>query len=94
MKKFLYSIIIFMILLIPLFGFDFHASIKFNDKINNKKQPRFVLIEKGNNYQIYRDTQTNVMYSVFVSYDGSGVSVIVDKNGKPLLYDKYIENKQ
>jgi hypothetical protein len=48
---------------------------------------RFITVEKWKNSAIVYDKETKVMYLVVNIYNGGGVTVLVDENGKPLLYE-------
>lgn len=54
---------------------------------NNDLNDRFLIAERGGNWIIYVDKNTNVMYLYTnCAYQG-GISVMFDANGKPLLYE-------
>ena len=37
-------------------------------------------------FRIYYDKETKVMYLISAIYEGGGITVLVDKDGKPLIY--------
>ena len=39
------------------------------------------------NFRIYYDKETKVMYLISAIYKGGGITVLVDKDGKPLIYE-------
>lgn len=52
---------------------------------------RFIKIyeqNSGETLKIYYDKETKVMYLATQIYRGGGLTVLVDKNGKPLLYEE------
>lgn len=54
--------------------------------IENIKPDRFFVTFEDNRFAIFVDTETGVQYLVYaVGYKG-GVTVLLDSNGKPLLY--------
>ena len=74
-----------------------------NKNNTNLENSRFVAIESGEfsdftyyttsctlNYTIYYDRETLVMYMAVEKFNKGtvGFTVMVDENGKPLLYDK------
>lgn len=54
----------------------------------NATDDRFIEIYKqySKTFRIYYDKKTKVMYLVADIYKGGGITVLVDKDGKPLLY--------
>ena len=57
---------------------------------------QFVIVEKycdGTGLDIYIlvHNETKVMYMVIEEVDGCGISVILDENGKPLLWEGELE---
>lgn len=51
-------------------------------------QKRFVHLNRETNFSIYYDTETKVEYAVSESSSNYGnVTVLVDADGKPLLYN-------
>lgn len=57
------------------------------EAVKNNEQPRFrrVINGKDSVLSVYIDTDTNVMYAVRNS--AGGICVMVDADGKPLLWD-------
>lgn len=66
------------------------TTIETEDKSSNpEKTSRFVLIEKGRNWQVMYDRETKVMYVVSNgSYNHGTFTLLVDQNGNPLLYEE------
>ena len=55
---------------------------------NMETSDRFIVVYSDFSNAIYADKETNVLYFWhFGGYSG-GLSVMVDENGKPLLWDK------
>lgn len=57
----------------------------------NATDNRFILIynqSSNDGFRIYYDKKTKVMYLVSDIYKGGGITVLVDKDGKPLLYEE------
>ena len=56
---------------------------------NYAENERFIQIynqsSKGG-FRIYYDKETKVMYLISDIYKGGGITVLVDKDGKPLIY--------
>lgn len=56
----------------------------------NATDDRFIQIYSQyskDGFRIYYDKKTKVMYLVSTMYDGGGITVLVNKDGKPLLYE-------
>lgn len=56
----------------------------------NATDNRFIQIynqSSNDGFRIYYDKKTKVMYLVSDIYKGGGITVLVDKDGKPLLYE-------
>lgn len=84
MKKILISIV--MIVLIMLLAYIFKDIITVN---SNASDDRFVPISNGGIFDIYYDKETKVQYSVSRgSYNQGNLTVLVDAEGKPLLYQE------
>ncbi len=65
------------------------------DKNYNSHSDRMIALEEGNYgtgyYSIFYDKETNIMY-LFVKAGYSGcLTIMLDENGKPLLYEKETE---
>lgn len=60
-------------------------------KSDNTETDRFIEVYSDLTNKIFVDTETNVLY--FWHYGGysGGLSVMVDENGKPLLWEKINE---
>ena len=58
----------------------------------NAADNRFIMVHKenasGNLCKVYYDNETKVMYLAINVYNGGGITVLVDKDGKPLLYER------
>ena len=55
----------------------------------NATDNRFIQIynqSSNDGFRIYYDKKTKVMYLVSDIYKGGGITVLVDRDGKPLLY--------
>jgi len=61
---------------------------KDSNKGSNMSEDRFIKIQDwGDNFVMY-DTETGVQYFSFGVYNrGGGITVLVDAEGKPLLYE-------
>ena len=57
------------------------------EAVKDNEQPRFRRVIKDNysTLRVYVDTETNVMYLILSDY--GGICVMVDADGKPLLWD-------
>ena len=54
---------------------------------NYAENERFVIIQQRRNEKVMYDKETKVEYFMFGSYkNGGGITVLVDKDGKPLIY--------
>lgn len=56
---------------------------------NYAENERFIQIYEQyskDNFRIYYDKETKVMYLISNIYKGGGITVLVDKDGKPLIY--------
>ena len=53
----------------------------------NASNDRFILVQDEYDLEIYCDKKTKVMYLVKSVYRGGGITLLVDADGKPLLYD-------
>ena len=55
---------------------------------NYAENERFVIIQQESYGKVMYDKETKVEYFMFGGYKiGGGITVLVDKNGKPLLYE-------
>lgn len=66
------------------------TSTAMNDYINGT----MVLLEDGNNYAIYYDKYTKVMYVSFGKNNAKGGSVLYNADGSLRLYEEYLEEKK
>lgn len=66
---------------------DGYKSVSKTEVAVNTPQQRFqrVIRDEGSPFIVYVDTETNVMYAVRSS--AGGICVMVDTEGKPLLWD-------
>lgn len=53
----------------------------------NATDYRFILVHNEGHLKIYCDKKTKVMYLVKSIYKGGGITLLVDADGKPLLYE-------
>lgn len=57
---------------------------------NYAENERFIQIYKQSSvndiFRIFYDKETKVMYLITDIYKGGGITVLVDKDGKPLIY--------
>lgn len=53
----------------------------------NASDYRFILVHNEGDLKIYCDKKTKVMYLVKSIYKGGGITLLVDADGKPLLYE-------
>ena len=54
---------------------------------NYAENERFVIIQQERNGKVMYDKETKVEYFMFDYYkSGGGITVLVDRDGKPLLY--------
>ena len=58
---------------------------------NYAENGRFIQIynqsSMNDGFRIYYDKETKVMYLISDIYKGGGITVLVDRDGKPLLYE-------
>ncbi|WP_062532059.1 DUF6440 family protein [Jeotgalibaca dankookensis] len=58
----------------------------------NKGNKRFEVIEKEGfepSYEVVRDNKTGVLYMVYNSLSGIGMTLLVDQMGNPLIDDNF-----
>lgn len=55
---------------------------------NTETTDRFIVVYSDFDNKIFVDTETNVLYFWHWGGYSGGLSVMVDENGKPLLWDK------
>lgn len=85
--------VLLVMLLIALLGVgvatavDSYKSVSKTATVVEYSQQRFqrVIRDEGSPINVYVDTETNVMYAVRSS--AGGICVMVDADGKPLLWD-------
>lgn len=85
MKKIIISLLI--IIGIVLTGLLFKDITISNNYAGNE---RFIQIYdqfSKDGFRIYYDKKTKVMYLISDIYKGGGITVLVDRDGKPLLYE-------
>ena len=81
MRKIIYGLLIFMLLLTGC-GLAKRETIE-----EPADKSRFVTIEKTMTWIVYVDRETNVMYSVSCGpYNAGNFTILVDADGKPLLW--------
>ena len=57
--------------------------------VNDGDRSMFAIIEKGGNYKIVYHRKTKVMYVISAGgYNSGNFTVMVDEEGKPLLYQE------
>ena len=81
--------VVAIILLTAVFLGNFNKNI-----VTEKSESRFVEIysspaynTRETGFKIYYDKETKVMYLISDIYKGGGITVLVDRDGKPLLYE-------
>lgn len=82
MKKLKLILVIVFVLIIP-FGL-----VGCKNNVKEIKEDRFIVVEKYNNtntFYILVDKETKVCYLQSIYYEG--LTVLVDENGKPILYE-------
>ena len=92
-KIFSVTCVLLVMLLIALLGVgvatavDSYKSVSKTATVVEYSQQRFqrVIRDEGSPINVYVDTETNVMYAVRSS--AGGICVMVDADGKPLLWD-------
>jgi hypothetical protein len=83
MKKILISITLMMCLA----GCAAVYSSEGNDTVVNRKL-LFEKVYSSTMISVYVDTETNVMYAAYQSGYGGGLTVMVDQDGKPRLWEE------
>lgn len=84
MKKILISIVV--IILFILLAYTCKDMIILN---SNASEDRFVFISKEGSFDIYYDSETKVQYAISnSSYNRGNLTLLVDADGKPLLYQE------
>lgn len=82
MKKKIISILLICLTVGLLFGSCVETSAE-SDDTRNRFETVYYYLGEG----IYVDTQTKVMYLFVKNGYGGGLTVMVDENGKPLLWE-------
>ena len=57
-----------------------------NSYAENERFIRIYNQSSKDSFRIYYDKETKVMYLISDIYKGGGITVLVDKDGKPLIY--------
>lgn len=83
MKKVIISLLIIGIVLIGWLLKDVTIS---NNYAENERFIQIYNQYSKDDFRIYYDKETKVMYLISDIYKGGGIIVLVDKDGKPLLY--------
>lgn len=88
MKKLLIAILLVMCLCIT--GCTFRASWGETEaKETEESKPMFERLYADVNISVFIDTETNVMYVVYHGGSGAGgITVMVDQDGKPRLWEE------
>lgn len=92
-KIFSAAVVILVVLLIAMIAVavgtavDSYKSISKTEVVVNPIQQRFqaVMTDAQSGLRVFVDTETNVMY--LSRYSAGGICVMVDADGKPLLWD-------
>ena len=58
-----------------------------NSYAENERFIRIYNQYSKDDFRIYYDKETKVMYLISAIYNGGGITVLVDADGKPLLYE-------
>lgn len=84
MKKIIISLLI--IIGIVLTGWLLKDVTILNNYAENERFIQIYNQFSKNGFRIYYDKETKVMYLISAIYKGGGITVLVDKDGKPLIY--------
>jgi hypothetical protein len=85
MKKIIISLLIILSILIVGYIFK-DISVTESEAYTDD---RFVKIQSWGNNFVMVDKETGVQYYAFsIAYGGGGITVLVDADGKPLLYEE------
>lgn len=88
MKKYVVFILVLILCLVLFTGCTITLSPSQNGESNsNTLEDRFFRLERTSRWCIYVDRQTNVMYLYRNGGYLGGISVMLDADGKPLLYE-------
>ena len=85
MKRFVYSLLVIAILL-AFIGCS--KSESESEPYGTKTTDRFIRVYSDFNNAIYVDKETNVLYFWHSGGYAGGLSVMLDENGKPLLWEE------
>ena len=92
MKKFIKSILICLLVAVVINAINMIYTKPAEAKWYSNSTRLEYVQDVGTNLKIYRDTKTNVCYLVLDWKNGTagqgGICVMVDKDGKPLLYNE------
>ena len=88
-------ILVILFVLSIMFGYLYAVSNNWGTSVEAARNNRMVYVESTSYYTIYADSYTNVLYIVYKESSGSGSFsnksicslVMVDQDGKPLLWD-------
>lgn len=84
MKKIILSLLI--IIVVILVGWLLKDVTIQNNYAENERFIQIYNQYSKDGFRIYYDKETKVMYLISTIYKGGGITVLVDKDGKPLLY--------
>ena len=84
MKKIIISLLI--IIVVILVGWLLKDITISNNYAENERFIQIYNQYSKDGFRIYYDKETKVMYLISDIYKGGGITVLVDKDGKPLLY--------
>lgn len=84
MKKIIISLLI--IIVVILVGWLLKDVTISNNYAENERFIQIYNQYSKDGFRIYYDKETKVMYLISTIYKGGGITVLVDKDGKPLLY--------
>ena len=84
MKKIIISLLI--IIVVILVGWLLKDITISNNYAENERFIQIYNQSSRDGFRIYYDKETKVMYLISDIYKGGGITVLVDKDGKPLLY--------
>ena len=79
---------LFLVLLIPIIFLTACSTMSYSEDFSDEVS-MFVLVEKGDYYEVVYHKDTLVMYVISFGMENCGnFSVLLDAEGKPLLYGK------
>ena len=94
MKKIMYILI--LVILLCLTSCEFEPPHKVEEVTKEYDFGRFIqvyhVISGDEDLIIYVDKETKVQYLAIDMYYGGGITIMLDENGKPLLYDGDFNN--